>query len=197
MCRFVFYKSLRSSWYTFTMKKSLILAGGCFWCVEHDLRGVSGVTLATSGYSGGESSSPTYENHTGHREVVLIEYDDSNTSYKKLLQFFIDHIDPTDLGGQFGDRGSSYTPAIFYENEEEKSVAENVLKELNESNTYNAPARVEVLPRKEFYKAEEYHQDYAEKNPLRYQLYRNGSGREDFVQKTCQIRDEKKIMWKE
>ena len=92
-------------WYTLGMK-SLILAGGCFWCVEHDLREAPGVTSVTSGYSGGETDSPNYENHTGHKEVVLVKYDEAKTSYKKLLQFFIDHIDPTDNGGQFGDRGA-------------------------------------------------------------------------------------------
>jgi methionine-S-sulfoxide reductase len=179
------------------MIKSLILAGGCFWCVEHDLRAAPGVLHVTSGYSGGESTSPTYENHTGHREVVLVEYDDSTTSYKKLLQFFIDHIDPTDAGGQFGDRGESYTSAIYYETDEEKLTAENVLNELNTSGVYEAPAVVEILSRKPFYKAEEYHQDYAEKNPLRYGLYRQGSGREDFVQRICTIREEKHISWKD
>ena len=179
------------------MTQSLILAGGCFWCVEHDLREATGVLTVTSGYSGGESITPTYENHTGHKEVVLVEYDDVHTSYKKILQFFIDHIDPTDNGGQFGDRGASYTPAIFYANEDEKQCAESVLQELNESHIYTNESKVEVLARKEFYKAEEYHQNYADKNPLRYGMYRQGSGRESFVQKTCQIREEKKVMWKE
>ncbi len=177
------------------MTKSLILAGGCFWCVEHDLHDAPGVTSVTSGYSGGESTDPTYENHTGHREVVLAEYDDEKTSYKKLLQFFIDHIDPTDTGGQFGDRGESYRTAIYYENEEERKVAQSVLGELNESHVYDAPSEVDILPRKEFYKAEEYHQNYAEKNPLRYGMYRQGSGREGFITKTCAIREEKHIEW--
>ncbi len=179
------------------MISSLILAGGCFWCVEHDLHEAEGVVSVTSGYSGGESASPTYENHSGHKEVVLVEYDDEKTTYKKVLQFFIDHIDPTDDGGQFGDRGQSYTTAIFYANDEEKNIAESVLKELNESHVYDRPSQVEVLARTAFYKAEDYHQNYAEKNPLRYSMYRTGSGREDFVNKTCQIREEKKINWKE
>lgn len=179
------------------MKKSLIVAGGCFWCVEHDLREAVGVLSVTSGYSGGDLENPTYEHHTGHKEVVLVEYDDTQTSYKKLLQFFIDHIDPTDNGGQFADRGESYTTAIFYDNEDEKSIAESVLQELDESHVYDMPHAVEVLPRKPFYKAEEYHQNYAEKNPLHYSVYRQGSGREDFVNRTCQIREEKNIPWKE
>ena len=177
------------------MTKSLILAGGCFWCVEHDMSEAEGVESVTSGYSGGDTDSPTYENHKGHKEVILVEYDDSKTTYKKLLQFFIDHIDPTDSGGQFADRGESYKSAIFYESESEKIVAEGVLNELNKSGVYSLPSAVEILPRKTFYKAEEYHQNYAEKNPTHYNLYRMGSGREGFVNKTCAIREEKKINW--
>lgn len=179
------------------MTKSLLLAGGCFWCVEHDLREAPGVISVTSGYSGGETGNPTYEEHRGHREVVLVEYDEEKTSYKKLLQFFIDHIDPTDTGGQFADRGESYRTAVYYENDEEKEIAESVLTELNESHVYDAPAQVEILPRKPFYKAEEYHQNYADKNPDHYNAYRIGSGREGFVNRTCQIREEKNIPWKE
>lgn len=177
------------------MTKTLVLAGGCFWCVEHDLREAEGVVNVTSGYSGGESENPTYENHTGHREVVLVEYDDSKTSYKKLLQFFIDHIDPTDDGGQFADRGESYRTAIYYETDEERIVAQGVLDELDASGVYETPHAVDLVPRTPFYQAEEYHQGYAEKNPTHYAIYRSGSGREDFVNRTCQIRDEKKISW--
>ena len=177
------------------MIKSLILAGGCFWCVEHDMRKADGVVTVTSGYSGGESINPTYENHVGHKEVILCEYDDTKTSYRKLLQYFIDHIDPTDNGGQFGDRGASYETVIFYENDEEKKIAEEVIDELNKSKVYEKPSVVQILPRKEFYKAEEYHQNYAEKNPTHYVMYREGSGREDFVNKTCAIREEKHITW--
>ncbi len=179
------------------MTQSLILAGGCFWCVEHDLREAEGVLEVLSGYSGGNSSSPTYENHSGHREVVQVSYDDQKTSYKKLLQYFINHIDPTDDGGQFGDRGESYKTAIYYEGPEEKVIAEDVLKELDESGVYDIPNKVEVLERMPFYLAEEYHQNYAEKNPTHYSMYRQDSGREGFVQKTCQIREEKHIIWKE
>jgi len=179
------------------MTKSLILAGGCFWCVEHDMREASGVLSVTSGYSGGESTDPTYENHTGHKEVILVEYNDTQTSYKKLLQYFIDHIDPTDGGGQFADRGTSYESAVFYENDEEKIIAENVIKELNDSHVYDKPAVVKILPRMQFYKAEEYHQNYAEKNPTHYAMYRKGSGREGFVSRTCKIREEKRILWSE
>lgn len=181
------------------MTKSLIVAGGCFWCVEHDLRTAPGVTLVTSGYSGGDDDGPipTYENHTGHKEVVLVEYDEQVTSYKKVIQFFLDHIDPTDDGGQFGDRGDSYIPVIFYKDEEERLSAKLILQELDDSHVYDNPSKVQLFPRKRFYEAEDYHQQYAEKNPLRYDLYRNGSGREAFVNRTCQIREENKILWKE
>lgn len=179
------------------MTKSLILAGGCFWCVEHDMREAHGVTSVTSGYSGGDTTNPTYENHTGHKEVILVEYDDTRINYKKLLQYFIDHIDPTDKGGQFSDRGESYTSAIFYESEPERIIAEAVIHELNTSGVYSMPSAVEILPRKPFYKAEEYHQNYAKKNPDHYNAYRVGSGREGFVNKTCAIREEKHIVWSE
>lgn len=161
------------------------------------MREAFGVISVMSGYSGGESFAPTYESHEGHREAILVEYDDTKTTYKKLLQYFIDHIDPTDAGGQFADRGESYKPAIFCETEEERNIAQAVLLELNNSGVYDKPATVDILLRKEFYKAEEYHQNYAEKNPTHYGLYRLGSGREDFVQNTCAIREEKHIIWSE
>ena len=173
----------------------MVLAGGCFWCVEHDMRSVPGVVKVISGYSGGEIPNPTYENHPGHREAILVEYDDAKTNYKKLLHFFIDNIDPTDRAGQFADRGSSYAPAIFYENSDEETVARAVIEEVAKSGVYDGPIMVDIIPRKLFYKAEEYHQDYAAKNPLRYQSYRQGSGREVFVKKVCQIRQRKKIDW--
>ncbi len=177
------------------MTKSLILAGGCFWCVENDLRGAVGVTSVVSGYAGSDAGVqiPSYENHKGYKEAVLVEYDDVQTNYKKILQFFIDHIDPTDDGGQFGDRGESYMSAIYYKGEEERLTAKLVLNELDDSHVYSTPSKVQLLERSHFYEAEEHHQNYAEKNPLKYDLYRNGSGRESFVQKTCQIREEKKI----
>jgi peptide methionine sulfoxide reductase msrA/msrB len=176
--------------------KNVILGGGCFWCVEHDLREAPGVTDVISGYSGEGGRNPTYENHEGYREVAQIFYDENKTNFKKLLQFFLDHIDPTDDGGQFGDRGESYKTAIYYKNEEEKNIAEDLLKELDESHLYEKKVAVDIIPEMHFYKAEEYHQNYAEKNPEHYAMYRKGSGREDFVARTCQIREEKKMNWK-
>jgi methionine-S-sulfoxide reductase len=174
-----------------------IFAGGCFWCVEHDFHEAMGVTNIVSGYTGGESTNPTYENHKGHREAIEVEYDSNKNSYKKLVQFFLDHIDPTDEGGQFGDRGGSYKTAIYFSTDEEKMIAEGLLKELDDSHIYDKPHAVEVLELAPFYKAEEYHQNYAEKNPAHYMAYRKGSGREDFVNRTCAIREEKHIDWKE
>ncbi len=175
----------------------VIFAGGCFWCVEHDMQEALGVVDVVSGYTGGESTNPTYENHAGHREAGEVTYDPSKTSFKKLIQYFLDHIDPTDTGGQFGDRGESYRTAIYYSTPEEKEIAEALLKELDESHVYDKSHAVDVLPAKPFYKAEEYHQDYAEKNPEHYAAYRKGSGREDFVNRTCAIREEKHIAWKD
>ncbi len=172
-------------------------AGGCFWCVEHDLGALSGVISAVSGYMGGTMLDPTYEDHGDHREAVFVTYDPAKTSFKKLVQFFIDHIDPTDTGGQFHDRGGSYRTAIFFNSAEEKEIIDGALMELDASHVYDRPHAVEVLPATRFYEAEEYHQRYAEKNPVQYSAYRQGSGREDFVNRTCQIREEKHIIWKE
>ncbi|MEI6660435.1 MAG: peptide-methionine (S)-S-oxide reductase MsrA [bacterium] len=175
----------------------VIYAGGCFWCVEHDLRSAPGALHVLSGYSGGQELDPTYYKHKDHREAVEVEYDPSITNFKKLTQFFLDHIDPTDQGGQFYDRGLAYQTAIFYMTPEEKSIAESLLKELDESHIYDKPVAVEVLPATLFYKAEDAHQDYADKNPEHYARYRKGSGREDQVARTCAIREEKHIDWKE
>jgi peptide methionine sulfoxide reductase msrA/msrB len=178
----------------------VIYAGGCFWCVEHDLAGAPGVVQAVSGYIGGDEASATYmqvaSHETKHREAVEVEYDPSKTNFKKLTQYFLDHIDPTDAGGQFGDRGESYQTAIYYMNDEEKSIAESLLQELDESHVYDKPVAVQVLPATQFYKAEEYHQNYAEKNPEHYAAYARGSGREAQVARTCAIREEKHIDWK-
>jgi peptide methionine sulfoxide reductase msrA/msrB len=180
------------------MNQTAIFAGGCFWCTEHDLKELPGVVSALAGYSGGTTSKPSYYNHSDHRESVQITYNPEIISYKKLCQFFLDHIDPTDSGGQFYDRGIAYKTAIFYENEGQKDIAESLLRELDESGLY-APLRVmvDVLPKSPFYSAEEYHQDYAEKNPAHYQSYAKGSGRVQFVANTCAVRDQKHIQWKD
>jgi methionine-S-sulfoxide reductase len=185
-----------------------VYAGGCFWCTEHDLREVAGVIDVVSGYARGQQSetesnsipaveNPTYQNHNGYMEAVLVKYDADKTSFKKLTHFFLDHIDPTDAGGQFFDRGSSYKTAIFYKNEDEKNVAESLITELGNSGIYEDPIVVSVLPEGKFYTAEDYHQNYASKNPDHYYAYRDGSGRSAFQAKTCSIREQKKIQWKD
>jgi peptide methionine sulfoxide reductase msrA/msrB len=179
----------------------IIYAGGCFWCVEHDLHEAPGVVQVLSGYTGGEASEATYmqvaSHVTSHREAVEVAYDPSKTNFKKLTQYFLDHIDPTDQNGQFGDRGDSYKSAIYYSSPEEKMIAESLLAELDESKVYDKPHAVQVLSAMPFYKAEESHQNYAEKNPEHYAAYRKGSGRADFVNRTCAIREEKHIDWKD
>lgn len=176
--------------------KKVYFAGGCFWCVEHDLKEARGVEDVVSGYMG-QPGNPTYMDHEGYREVVEVLYDNDATNFKKLAQYFLDHIDPTDQGGQFHDRGESYKSAIYYMDEEERKIAEALLAELDDSHIYDKPVFVDILKSDSFYKAEEFHQNYAEKNPVQYVSYRKGSGRGDFTDKTCAIREEKKILWKD
>ncbi len=177
------------------MTKKAYFAGGCFWCVEHDMATAEGVVSVVSGYCGDGDKKPTYESHTGFREAILVQYNDVKTNFKKLAQFFIDHIDPTDDGGQFADRGNSYKSAIYFSSEEEKKIALGVIDELNASGAYVKKSVVEILPEQKFFEAEEEHQNFAGKNPEYYARYRRGSGREEFVQRTCQIREEKSINW--
>ena len=165
--------------------ESTILAGGCFWCVEADLEKLDGVAEAISGYSGGESKNPTYENYAegGHREVVKVKYNPNQITYKQLLHYFFKHIDPTDGQGSFGDRGKQYSPAIYYETEQEKESAKQVLKEIEQSSVLKEKLQVPVLEKQKFWPAEEYHQDYYQKNSIRYKVYRKASGRDSFIKK--------------
>jgi peptide methionine sulfoxide reductase msrA/msrB len=163
-------------------------AGGCFWCIESDFEKVDGVIEAISGYTGGDEPNPTYKQvsagGTGHTEAVQVRYDPDKITYKELLDVFWRHMDPTDAGGQFGDRGSQYRPAIFYHDEEQKRIAEESKAELEKSGRFTKPIATEIVPLAEFYTAEEYHQDYYGKNPLRYKFYRRGSGRDQFLNRT-------------
>jgi peptide-methionine (S)-S-oxide reductase len=147
------------------MIKKIILAGGCFWGLEDLIRKQLGVVNTTVGYTGGSVAHPTYHNHEGHAEAVLIEYDTEKTSYKKLLDFFFQIHNPTTLNQQGNDRGTSYRSAIFYGNEEEKLEAENFIKIVNDSKRWKDPVVTTLEPLGVFYPAEEYHQDYLEKNP--------------------------------
>jgi len=163
------------------------LAGGCFWCVEADFEKHPGVLNVVSGYTGGEKENPSYEEvssgRTGHVEAVQVFYDPSKITYEELLDIFWRHIDPTDFQGQFVDRGAQYRSAIFYHDEEQKRIAEKSKEALNRSGKFNKPVVTEILKFPRFYDAEDYHQDYYKKNPVRYQYYRHGSGRDQFLKK--------------
>lgn len=147
------------------MINKIILAGGCFWGMEDLIRGLPGVLSTTVGYTGGDVQSPTYENHAGHAEAVLIEYDLEKTSYKKLLDFFFQIHNPTTLNQQGNDKGTSYRSAIFYSTEEEKKEAELFIDIVNKSKRWQAPVVTKIEPFINFYPAEDYHQDYLQKNP--------------------------------
>lgn len=161
-------------------------AGGCFWCVESDFEGLDGVVEAVSGYAGGTGENPTYEDYAekGHVEVVQITFDPSKISYKKLLDVFWKNIDPTDAKGQFVDRGSQYRPVIFYHSEEQKKLAEESKKGLENSGIFKKPIATEIIKASKFYRAEEYHQNFCKLNPSRYESYRSHSGRDQFLDKT-------------
>ena len=167
--------------------KKAIFAGGCFWCMEEPFQDQEGVDDVIVGYTGGSDTSPTYKKVssgiTGHKEAVLITYNPEKISYEKLLDIFWRQIDPTDARGQFVDKGTQYTSAIFYEDEEQKQIAEKSKNALEQTGRHKAPLVTEILPASEFYKAEEYHQDYAKKNPKRYKFYRSGSGRDQYLDK--------------
>ena len=167
--------------------KEAYFAGGCFWCTEADFEKVKGVIDAISGYTGGHVANPTYEQvsegGTGHVEAVKVIYDPTKVSYEQLLQYFWMHIDPTDAGGQFVDRGPQYRSVIFYSDEQEHRLAEASKKKLAESGRFDKPIVTEILPLGPFYPAEEYHQDYYKKNPIRYRYYRYRSGRDQYLKK--------------
>jgi peptide methionine sulfoxide reductase msrA/msrB len=168
--------------------RTAVFAGGCFWCTESDFEKVDGVFEAVSGYTGGRMENPTYKQvsagGTGHIEAVKITYDADKISYEQLLDIFWRHVDPTDAGGQFVDRGAQYRSAIFYATEEERQLAEASKKALAASGRFDRPVVTDILPLGPFYVAEDYHQDYYKKNPLRYNWYRSGSGRDRFLQAT-------------
>lgn len=161
-------------------------AGGCFWCSEADFEKTDGVVEVISGYTGGKSEKPSYEEvssgRTEHLEAVQVIYDSTRITYQQLLDVFWRHVDPTDPGGQFVDRGPQYRSAIFYHDEEQRRLAEESKKELDRSGRFQKPVVTEIRPLTQFYAAEGYHQDYYKKNSLRYSLYRQGSGRDQFIQ---------------
>ena len=168
----------------FAESQNAIFAGGCFWCLEHDLEQLDGVSSVESGYSGGDLINPTYENHSGHQEVVKVTYNPDIISYKDLLDNYWINIDPFDGNGQFCDRGNSYKPVIFVSNTEQESKA-NKSKELIALalNTSMNEIKVQILNSKPFWIAEDYHQDFAVKNPLKYNFYRKSCGRDNRLKK--------------
>ncbi|HIJ79174.1 MAG: peptide-methionine (R)-S-oxide reductase MsrB [Desulfobulbaceae bacterium] len=162
-----------------------IFAGGCFWCMEKPFEQVEGVLAVTSGYIGGRGDAPTYDTYAagGHLEAVEVVYAPDKVSYQALLDIFWRQIDPTDAGGQFVDRGHAYGSAIFYLNEEQRRLAAASKEALAGRKVFAAPLVTPIIAAGRFYPAEEYHQDYYKKNPLRYRYYRAGSGRDAFLDK--------------
>jgi peptide-methionine (S)-S-oxide reductase len=161
---------------------SAIFAGGCFWCMEPPFDALPGVISTTSGYTGGRVPDPSYEQvsegGTGHLEAVRVEYDPARVSYQKLLDVFWRNVDPLDGGGQFCDRGSQYASAIFVAGAEQRRLAEASKRALEQSGKLKGSIATRILDATAFYPAEDYHQDYATKNPLRYRYYRYGCGRD-------------------
>ena len=160
-------------------------AGGCFWCVEADFEKVPGVMQVISGYTGGHQENPTYEDYAGkgYVEAVQVLYDPRKVSYEKLLDYFWRHVDPTDAGGQFVDRGPQYRSVIFYQDQEQESLAQESKRELAHSGRFKKPIVTETVKATRFYPAEDYHQGYSQKNPVRYKYYRWNSGRDQFLQR--------------
>ncbi len=167
--------------------RSAVFAGGCFWCIESDFEKVDGVLEVVSGYTGGRVENPTYKQvsagGTGHVESVKVIYDPGKIGYEELLEVFWHKIDPTDAGGQFCDKGAQYRSVIFYADDRERKLAEDSKKKLGSLSVFQKPIVTDILPLGLFYPAEEYHQDYYKKNPIRYHYYRSRCGRDQFLKK--------------
>jgi peptide methionine sulfoxide reductase msrA/msrB len=181
------YQSIRAEDLQNEKLEKATFAGGCFWCMEPPFEKLEGVSGVISGYTGGHKANPTYEEvsagGTGYLESVQVLYDQSKITYSKLLDVFWKQIDPTDPNGQFVDRGSQYRSAIFYNNDEQKRLAEKSKETLDKSGRYDKPIVTEILEATEFYRAENYHQDFYKKNPVRYKTYRYFSGRDKYIKK--------------
>ena len=179
--------SMESGLLAQTKREKATFAGGCFWCMEHPFEKLEGVIDVVSGYTGGNVDDQTYEQvsagKTGHVEAVQIIYDPSKTTFSELLDVFWKQIDPTDQNGQFVDRGTQYKTAIFYHSKEQKSLAEKSKQELNKSRRYEKPIVTEIKPATAFFKAEDYHQDYYKKSPIKYKYYRYHSGRDRYLER--------------
>ena len=156
--------------------KTAVFAAGCFWSAEHDIEHTPGVAKVVVGYAGGASRNPTYGDHQGHLESIQVAYDPAKISYPQLVDAFFHHIDPTDPNGQICDQGPSYRTAVFAASPEERAQAEAVKAKVAQA--LHKPVATQVLPAATFWPAEAYHQDYARKNPVSYQAYRIGCGRD-------------------
>jgi peptide methionine sulfoxide reductase msrA/msrB len=167
--------------------QTAVFAGGCFWCTESDFEKVDGVVEVISGYTGGHVAKPTYHQvsagGTGHVEAVKVVYDPQRITYEKLLDVFWHHVNPTDGGGQFVDRGSQYRSVIFYASDQQRRLAEASKQRLAANGPFDKPIVTDILPLGPFYPAEAYHQDYYKRNPIRYHWYRSRSGRDQFLEK--------------
>jgi peptide-methionine (S)-S-oxide reductase len=158
-------------------QQEAVFAGGCFWCMEHDMGAIPGVISVMSGYTGGRNANPTYENHPGHYEAVRVRFDPSVITYRQLVDRHWLYTDPTDNGGQFCDRGSSYRPAIFV-TPQQRADAEASKRSIIAGRRVNGQVITPILPLGRFTEAEEYHRDFARRNPERYAIYRTGCGRD-------------------
>jgi peptide methionine sulfoxide reductase msrA/msrB len=192
-CLFGFLAAIASAQ---TRYEKATFAGGCFWCIQPPFEKLKGVVEVLSGYTGGVGENPTYEDYAkkGHVEAIEITYDPSIISYTQLLDVLWRQIDPSDSGGQFVDRGPEYRSAIFYHNDEQKSLAEKSKEELAKSRRFDKPIVTEIIKATAFYKAEDYHQDYYKKNPVRYKYYRFRSGRDQYLEKVWGRNEEQRGM---
>ncbi len=178
------------------LEETAIFAGGCFWCLEHDFEELKGVISVESGYSGGEIDNPSYKNHKGHKEVVKVSYNPLEITYEDLLRSYWRNIDPYDSSGQFCDRGDSYSPVIYFSDESQMNYAnlslEKVEKEL--SIPLNKVG-VKIKPKSTFWIAEDYHQDYAERNNLKYNFYRYSCQRDKRLEEVWGENARKSTQW--
>ena len=176
----------------------IVLAGGCFWCLEHDLESLSGIVNVESGYSGGDLLNPNYENHEGHQEVVLVNYDSKLIALETILRAYFRNIDPFDGEGQFCDRGNSYKPVIFYEDINDKDQSKNaIISASKELNVSVDKIKVELKSLNKFWIAEDYHQDFASNNELKYKFYRYACGRDKRLDQIWGDRAKKAVSWDE
>ncbi|KGG16225.1 MULTISPECIES: peptide-methionine (S)-S-oxide reductase MsrA [unclassified Prochlorococcus] len=175
-----------------------VLAGGCFWCLEHDLEDIDGVLSVESGYSGGRIENPTYKNHQGHQEAVKVTFESAEIKFEDLLKSYFRNIDPFDGRGQFCDRGDSYRPVIFYNDLEQKNIATLSVKEAAKELSVNSnKIAVRIQPKNVFWSAEDYHQDYAKKNTLKYNFYRYSCQRDRRLDEVWGINARKGADWDE